>query len=219
MSAVLTVRGVTKQWRGQPQPVLRDIDLDLEPGSLTWIVGRNGVGKTTLLRIVSALMMPDVGDVRVCGLDPELKRREFQRQIGFLPAATSGLYARMTGRQHLEYWAKLSLLARGERAVAIERAIERFALQEICDRRSDRLSMGQRQRIRLGMTFLHEPALLLLDEPRNSLDDEGVEVLTEAIAYATSRGAAAIWCSPTGDRIETEPTRALEIADGALVAA
>lgn len=218
MSApTLSLTGVSKRWRGAPAPVLSGVDLEISAGSITWIVGRNGVGKTTLLRVVSALILPDSGHVRVCGIDPERQRRDFQRQIGFLPAATSGLYARMTGRQHLQYWAKLALMSRSDRTTAIARAIEDFGLHDICDRRVDRLSMGQRQRLRLGMTFMHRPALLLLDEPRNSLDDEGVAILAGAISAATARGSAAIWCSPTGDRIEAEPTSTLQLVEGKLV--
>lgn len=218
MTLPLVMRGVTKQWKGAPEPVLRDVDLELAPGTVTWLVGRNGVGKTTMLRIISAMIRPEAGTVRVCGIDPEARRRAFHRQIGFLPAATSGLYARMTGRQHLRYWARLAMLDRKESTRAIELAIERFGLEAISDRRTDRLSMGQRQRIRLSMTFMHRPALLLLDEPRNSLDDEGLAVLGRAVDTALGDGAAVIWCSPTGDSIYAEPTSTLQLSGGTLEA-
>ena len=83
-------------------------------------------------------------------------------------------------------------------------SLQRFGLEEFAERRVDRMSMGQRQRIRLAMAFLHEPRVLLLDEPRNSLDDDGYRLLGEQIERAATGGATVLWCSPRGeDRVLT----------------
>jgi ABC-2 type transport system ATP-binding protein len=81
----------------------------------------------------------------------------------------------------------------------VARSLRRFDLEELAERRVDRMSMGQRQRIRLAMAFLHEPRVLLLDEPRNSLDEDGYELLGEQIERAAGDGAAVLWCSPRGE--------------------
>jgi ABC-type multidrug transport system ATPase subunit len=86
---------------------------------------------------------------------------------------------------------------RPRRRTLINQAIVRFDLRDLADQRVDRLSMGQRQRVRLATAFLHEPELVLLDEPHTSLDDLGLGVLEDAIAQVTSRGGAVLWCSPT----------------------
>jgi sodium transport system ATP-binding protein len=215
-ATVLSITSVTKRWPRQEQPVLRDIDLELRAGELIWLTGENGVGKTTLLRIVAGIIAPDTGGVRVCGLDAHGSRRAYQQSIGLLTAGNSGLYARMTARQHLDYWARLALVARDQRSERIERSIERFALGDLADRRMDRMSMGQRQRVRIAMTFLHRPALILLDEPSNSLDDDGRKVLLGAVEEHQGTGGSTVWCSPGGDGPDTLVARKLRLASAEL---
>jgi ABC-type multidrug transport system ATPase subunit len=196
--------------------VLREIDLEIGAGQLVWLTGENGVGKTTLLRIVAGIVAPDSGQVGVCGLESRGARREYQRHIGLLTAGNSGLYARMTVRQHLDYWARLALVAADERGDRVEASIERFALAELAGRRMDRMSMGQRQRVRIAMTFLHRPTLVLLDEPANSLDDEGCAVLIGAVEEHKLAGGSALWCSPGGDGPGAQVERRLRLASGQL---
>src|SRR5271154_2030035 len=111
----LLIDSVTKRWPRVKEPVLRDINLALAPGKLAWLTGDNGAGKTTLLRIIAGIITPDEGSVRVCDLQVKDERRAYQRLIGLLTAGNSGLYARMTVRQHLDYWARLALVEAGER--------------------------------------------------------------------------------------------------------
>lgn len=92
----------------------------------------------------------------------------------------------------------------------------RFGLTDLAGRRADRLSQGQRQRLRLALTLVHEPQVLLLDEPRNSLDDEGLAMLSRAIDEVRVRQGAIIWCSPAGDEQPVEFDRRLIIEDGVL---
>jgi ABC-type multidrug transport system ATPase subunit len=213
---VLSIDSVTKRWPRQEQPVLRDIDLQLRAGELVWLTGENGAGKTTLLRIVAGIIAPDDGNVRVCGLEARSSRRDYQRQLGLLTAGNSGLYARMTVRQHLSYWARLALVPSGQRSELVEASIARFELGALARRRLDRMSMGQRQRVRIAMTFLHRPALILLDEPANSLDDEGCAVLARAVAEHQRTGGSTVWCSPSGDGPDTRVDRKLRLVSGEL---
>lgn len=202
---MLTIAGVSKQWRRKQTPVLRDVSLAVPPGAVVHIGGANGAGKTTLLRIVAGLLEPDVGRASVAGLDPVRDRRAYQQRIGFLSATTAGLYARLTVAQHLDYWARVAFLPRSTREFSIEDALDRFGLRPIETRRVDRMSMGQRQRVRLAMAFLHEPDAVLLDEPDNSLDEDGRELLVGAVRELTSRGGVTLWCSPTGEDVGVEP--------------
>jgi ABC-2 type transport system ATP-binding protein len=187
--------GIVKSWPGLPR-VLDDVALTLDGGSAVAIFGANGIGKTTLLRIASGLILPDAGTVRLQGLDPETQRTEFQRRLGFLSAGNSGLYARLKPEHHLDMWAKLALIPKAQRAAAIARVREQFELDVLCGRRVDRLSMGQRQRLRLALAFLHDPDVVLLDEPGTSLDDAGLELVRRAVEAVKSRGGAALVCLP-----------------------
>jgi ABC-2 type transport system ATP-binding protein len=216
---VFEMVGVTRSWNRGRKTVVRDINLALEPGTAAWVGGRNGVGKTTMLRVAAGLIAADEGHVSLCGLNPERHRREYQRQLGFLTAGNSGLYARLTVRGHLDYWSRLALLSKSEREGAVERALARFELDHLAGSRVDRMSLGQRQRVRLAMTFLHEPSLLLLDEPGNSLDQEGKTLLSETVRRTVDGGGAAIWCSPTGEHLDFEFDERYEIVDGHLESA
>ncbi len=212
----LLIDSVTKRWPRVGEPVLREIDLVLAPGQLAWLSGENGVGKTTLLRVIAGIIAPDRGTVRVCGLELDSGRRAYQSHIGLLTAGNSGLYARMTVRQHLDYWARLALVASAERSDRIDEFIERFTLGALSARRLDRMSMGQRQRVRIAMTFLHRPQLILLDEPANSLDTEGREVLVGAVERHQHEGGATLWCSPAGDELGMAVDQKLRLMSGDL---
>lgn len=194
----LELFGVCKTWQKQNE-VLRGIDLTLEPGAFTWIGGGNGVGKTTLLRVASGLICPEQGSVLAYGLNPMRDRREFQRRVAFLSAGNTGIYARLGVRIQVDTWARMSFVERSGRRAAVQRALEAFGLLDLAEQRCDRISMGQRQRVRLAMTFVSRPDVVLLDEPGTSLDDEGHAVLRAAIQETLDRGGSALWVSPTGD--------------------
>ncbi len=211
----LVLEAITKAWDRKRGPVLDAVDLVLEPGTIVSLVGPNGTGKTTLLRIAAGLITADSGTVRLDGLDPRTRRREFQRRLGFLSAGQTGLYARLSVRAHLDFWATISFVPRGSRRDAVEAAIDRFSLGDLASRRVDRLSMGQRQRVRLAMAFLHEPRLVLLDEPQNSLDEDGIALLNEVLGAFAAIGGTALCCSPRGDMIDS-PSEVLELRHGKL---
>lgn len=197
--SILELERIYHRWKGPKPPVLDDISLTLRAGEVTWIGGRNGVGKTTLLRLAAGILLPQRGSVRIGELTPASKGRSYRQEIGFLSAGDRGLQARMRVSQQLDYWGRLAYVPRERRAELVSDSLRRFGLEEFATRRVDRMSMGQRQRIRLAMAFLHEPRVLLLDEPRNSLDDDGYRLLNEQIKQAAARGASVLWCSPRGE--------------------
>ncbi|HEU4978585.1 MAG TPA: ABC transporter ATP-binding protein [Solirubrobacteraceae bacterium] len=216
---LLELHGIAKRWPGTPEPVLAGVDLTVRAGETVAITGRNGAGKTTLLRIAAGLLLADGGSVRLDGLDPERDRTAFHARVGFLSAGNSGLYGRLKVEQHLDFWARLALIPRARRRDACERARARFALDELCGKRVDRLSMGQRQRVRLALAFLHDPDVALLDEPRTSLDDEGAELVAAAVAELTARGGAAVVCAPRSEDAGIPFDRRHLVQGGAMVPA
>jgi ABC-2 type transport system ATP-binding protein len=199
VAACLTLRGISKRWPAHPIPVLDGVGFEVARGTVVAISGRNGAGKTTLLRITAGLIAADAGSVDLLGFDVDRDRAEFQRRLGFCAAGNTGLYARLKVEDHLDFWARLAYVSRRGRARLIPEALDAFGLRELCGRRVDRLSMGQRQRLRLALAFLHRPELVLLDEPRTSLDDEGVEILARALAELRGRGGTALVCAPSGE--------------------
>jgi ABC-type multidrug transport system ATPase subunit len=184
--------------------VLRGCDAELAPGTVAWVGGPNGAGKTTLLRVIAGILTPDRGEALLDG-----------RAIGFLAAGDRSLHARLSVRANVAYAAGLAGLATADGAV--DRALERFGLADASERRSDRLSVGQRQRVRLAAATVHDPGLLLLDEPYGSLDDEGSEQLQSVLREMAAAGGIAIWCSPASERGRLASDRSLHLEDGKLV--
>jgi ABC-2 type transport system ATP-binding protein len=213
---LLRLSGITKHWRTLDHPVLDKVELDLAAGEAVHISGRNGVGKTTLLRIVSGLIMPDAGQVRVAGLGPETDRVEYQRRVAFLPAGDRGLYARLPVRRHLDFWCRVGFVPRAKRRALIAETLERYELTALAGRRVDRLSMGQRQRVRMAGLLLHDPDVVMLDEPLNSLDDEAIALVLSVMRTVVDRGGLLIWCSPAGETTGLDFDRAYVLERGRL---
>lgn len=218
-AAPLALRGLSKRWRKDLPLVLDELDLTLEPGTSTWVGGRNGVGKTTMLRVAAGLIDPDSGRAEVWGVTAHENRSRYQRLVSFLPAGDRGLYARLSVRRQLEFWARICLVPRKDFRAIVDEAIDTFDLRELADRRVDRLSMGQRQRVRIAMTFLPRPEVVLLDEPLTSLDTESGVLLEAAVAEVLARDGAILWCSPSGEHLEMEFDTRWNIAQGRLIPA
>jgi ABC-2 type transport system ATP-binding protein len=215
-AAVLVAEGLHKHWPRRPEPVLTGATFTLRAGESAWLTGANGAGKTTLARVVCGLIRPGDGSVRLGALDPERTRSAYQRRIGFLPAGDRGLYARLSVRRHLQLWARVAFVPAGRRAEAIAAVVDRFRLDELLDWRVDRLSMGQRQRVRVAMTFLHDPDVLLLDEPLTSLDEAGGDLLRAAIAEHVATDGMCLWISPGNDHPDVDFTHRWRLAEGRI---
>ncbi len=218
-AAPLRLCALSKRWRKDLPLVLDGLDLTLEPGTSTWVGGRNGVGKTTMLRVAAGLIEPDIGRAEVWGVGPGENRVRYQQLVSFLPAGDRGLYARLTVRRQLEFWARIAMVPCERFRETVERAIETFDLGELAERRVDRMSMGQRQRLRIAMTFLTSPEVVLLDEPLTSLDSEGSVLIQAAVADVLARDGAVLWCSPSGEHLEMSFDAHWVLERGRLVAA
>lgn len=206
--------GVSKRW--DRHVVLDGVDLSLEPGVLAALLGSNGVGKTTLLRILAGLIWANTGTVMLDGLDVRAEERAYKARLGFVSAGQTGLYARLTTQEQLDYWGRIAFVPRSVRREAVEDVIARFGLDPLRTRRVDRLSMGQRQRVRLAMGFLHRPKLVLLDEPHTSLDPEGLDLLASTLADFSATGGTTVWCAPTAGELPLTPDRVYVLQAGRL---
>lgn len=213
----LSLDGIERSWGSRA--VLKGVDLELPSASVVWLGGPNGAGKTTLLRIAAGVLIPSRGSVSLHGLDPERNRRAYFKQLGYLCAGDRGLYARLTVRQNLDLAGRLAQISRREHAGLLEQGIARFELSELAGRRVDRLSMGQRQRVRLAMAFVHQPTVVLLDEPHTSLDDQGLLLVESAMVECTLRGGSILWCSPAARALPLPANLRYLMSDGRLVEA
>lgn len=160
---MITARGVEKSFGRRH--VLRGLDLDVAPGAVTLLVGANGTGKTTLLRIISGLCAPDAGELRLAGLDIIRARLAALGKLAFLPQAPR-FHARLTTQQVARYYGRLRGRTNGE----VEGELHRWGLADHVTATTAQLSGGLRQRLGLAVFSLARAPVLVLDEPGLSLD-------------------------------------------------
>jgi ABC-type multidrug transport system ATPase subunit len=172
-----------------------------------------------MLRIAAGLIDPEAGRAEVWGVTARENRARYQQLVSFLPAGDRGLYARLTVRRQLEFCARIAMVPRERFQETIDETIGAFDLGELAGRRVDRMSMGQRQRLRIAMTFLPRPEVVLLDEPLTSLDEEGTALLRIAVEEVLAREGAVLWCSPSGEHLDMAFDARWTIEHGRLVAA
>jgi len=145
------------------------VSFTCRPGRIFTLLGPNGAGKTTALRIIASMLKPSSGAVRVAGYDVVSDPLKVRRRLGFLTGAT-GLYDRMSARETLKYFAELHGLTPQEWKPRVDDLIERLDITDFADRRIGKLSMGQKQRISIARTLVHDPEVIVFDEPTNGLD-------------------------------------------------
>ena len=177
---------------------LDDCSLTVQPGRVLGLLGPNGAGKTTAMRCVFGLVRPNRGDVRWAGSPVD---RQARLRFGYMPEER-GLYPHMRIRAQLEYLARLSGLDRGSAAAAVAEWLERLGLQERGEDRLDVLSHGNQQRVQLAAALVHDPVLLVLDEPFAGLDPLGVEALSAVIGDLAGGGTAVMFSSHQLDLVE-----------------
>jgi len=164
---MIEVRNIEKAF-GRVRAV-RGVSFDVPRGQVAGLLGANGAGKTTTIRMITGYLPPDAGSISVDGCDTLEDSLEARRKIGYLPESAPA-YAEMTAEGYLGYRARLFRLPRRERRGAVERVLERCRLQPVRRRRVGQLSKGFRQRVGLAAAMLHDPPVLVLDEPTNGLD-------------------------------------------------
>jgi ABC-2 type transport system ATP-binding protein len=154
------------------------LTVEVPRGTVTVLLGPNGAGKTTVVRLVTGALRADTGAVRTLGLDPDVAAEgtEVRRHCGVVPARPA-LYDRLSGSDNLRYAAELFEVPPGEVADRIDGAATRFGIVDALPQRVGGYSTGMRARLALARAVLHEPDLLLLDEPYAGLDEEGADLL------------------------------------------
>ncbi len=172
------------------KPVLRGVNLAVEPGQRVALLGANGAGKTTLLRILAGLAEPDGGRVHICGLDIMHEAQQARRAIGFV-AHQPYLYDDLTVMENLLFFGRMYSVKRPRERAHI--VLEQVGLLKRADDRASALSRGQAQRLAIARALLHTPRLLLLDEPDTGLDEEGIALLEALLREHAQDGGAVLF--------------------------
>jgi ABC-2 type transport system ATP-binding protein len=211
----LAVRGLTKYFGGRP--AVDGIDLDVAPGSFYGIVGPNGAGKTTTLSMITGLLRPDDGVVRVFGLDVWQNATLAKRTIGVLPDRLR-LFDRLTGAEFLYHAGALRGL---DRATIAQRSADlsaAFGLEHSLHRLVSDYSAGMTKKIAIAAAMIHAPRLLVLDEPFESVDPVSTAVVLQVLTRFTEAGGTVILSSHSMELTERVCDSIAIIADGKVLA-
>lgn len=168
------------------------VDIEARPGRIFGLLGVNGAGKTTVLRILSTVVRATAGSAEVAGFDVSQQPEKVRASIGFLSTSTA-LYGRLTGREVLQYFGGLYGLSGARLKERIEFAWRKLGLEEFGDRLCDKLSTGQKQRVSIARTILHDPPVLFFDEPTVGLDVVTSQTIMEFIEEARVQGKTIIF--------------------------
>lgn len=192
----VALEGLTKiyptGWRRRPVIAVQGLTLKVAPGRVLGLLGPNGSGKSTTLKILAGLIRPTAGQARICGRPAG--DREARVRVGYVPESLT-LALHQTGRSFLNYCAGLSSLPPEHAAARIDTVLAWTGLGEAAERPVSTYSKGQRQRLGLAQAVLHEPAVLLLDEPMSGLDPEGRIAVARLIRERARQGCAIVLTS------------------------
>jgi ABC-type multidrug transport system ATPase subunit len=180
----LVIRGVAKRLAGRA--VLGGFDAEVPAGAALALVGPNGVGKSTLLRIVAGVLLPDAGEVTLAGVSLLAADGAARRRLGYVPEHPDAL-PHLTVRELLRLCAALK-----QAPVPDDALLARLGADVLLDRRTHALSLGQRRRAFLAAALVGDPALLVLDEPSNGLDPDGVAMLAGLLRERCAAGASVL---------------------------
>jgi len=212
---MIRITGLTKRYG--PVSAVRDLSLQVSPGEVYALLGPNGAGKTTALRCLAALLQPSAGTVEICGIDVMKRPAEARSRLAYL-SSSMGLYARLSARELVAFFGQLHGLAGAVLEERVEAMVRLFGLGEVADRLCGKLSTGQRQRVSLARALVHDPPVLILDEPTLGLDVLSGQTIHEFIQRERGRGKAILFSTHQMEEVELLADRVGVLRRGELVA-
>lgn len=196
-----------------PKVAVRDLDLAVEPGSLVGFIGRNGAGKTTTIRVIMSIIFPDSGVVRVLGRPSAVESKD---RIGYLPEER-GVYKKMKVAPFLAYMARLKGVGAAGLDAKIDAWLERVELADVRRKKLQELSKGMQQKVQFVAAIIHEPDLLILDEPFSGLDPVNSRLLLALINEQHAKGRTVVFSTHQMSQAEAICDRVVMIDNGRKV--
>ncbi len=200
---MLKIQALTKRFVGENETVyaVDELSFDVGPGEVFGLLGPNGAGKTTTLRMVLGLIAPDSGDSTVAGIRTSIDPFAAKAKLGFV-SASDGVYPWLSVREMLLYFADLYGVDPNLAADRLHTLAKVMDIEKLLDRRAGTLSTGQRQRVTLVRGLIHDPPVMLLDEPTRGLDVVGVQTIFRYISHLREEGKAVVVCTHRLDEAE-----------------
>jgi len=199
-----------------PNKVLRGISFEARRGEIFGLLGPNGAGKTTTLRIICTLLAPDAGSVEVLGFDTRTAPADVRRRVGVVTAEI-GIYPRLSARENIAYFAELSGVLDGELDRKVDGVLERLDMGSFAKQRAESLSSGQKQKVAIARAIVHDPPVLMFDEPTSNLDVLASREIREFMVESKSRGKCVIFSTHVLHDAERLCDRVTIIHEGRVV--
>jgi ABC-2 type transport system ATP-binding protein len=214
MGSLIESSGLTKRF--DRLTAVEDVTLCVEQGQILALLGPNGAGKTTTIRMLASILPPTRGTARIAGFDVLEQAYHVRQAVGLL-TEHHGLYTRMRPKAYLGFFGRTYGLSRGEAEARADELLNRFGLTEEADRRLGHFSRGMRQKLALARAMLHDPPVLLLDEPTSAMDPASARMVRESIRDLRSSNRAIIVCTHNLSEAESLADRIAIIRKGRIV--
>lgn len=216
---MIEVTGLTKSFPGKDGPVaaVDDVWFSVKPGEIFGLLGPNGAGKTTTLRMLCTLLKPTAGGATVAGADCAREPEIVRRNIGFLSANT-GIYDRMTPREMVTYYGRLYGMTAAQVAERLRELFDTLQMTDFVDRPGGQLSTGQKQKVSICRALIHDPPVLIFDEPTNGLDVLVQRSVLKAVLDLKARGKTILYSTHVMSEVEKLCDRVAIMATGTIAA-
>ena len=213
--AILDVRNLRKTYGDLV--AVEDVSFAVAPGEVFGLLGPNGAGKSTTMMMACGLLAPDAGTILINGEELTPKRRDLRRRLGVVPQDLA-IYPELTARQNLRFFGKLYGLSGAKLAARVDDALARTGLTGRADDRAGHYSGGMKRRLNFGCGILHEPNLLILDEPTVGVDPQSRSHLLESVQQLAREGMAVIYASHYMEEVQAVCRRVAIVDQGRVVA-
>jgi len=200
-----------------PLKALDGLSLKIEPGELFAFLGPNGAGKTTAIKILTGLMKPDAGSVKICGHDMAIEPLRAKAMLGYVPDVAQ-FYEKLTAAESMEFIAELFGMDRVEAGQKTERLFAKFGLEEYAGKRMENLSHGTRQRLAIATALLHDPKVVVIDEPMVGLDPIHARTVKAELKARSLAGATVLMSTHLLNIAEELADRIGILKEGRLIA-
>lgn len=215
MEPIITIRNLSKTYGDKV--ALNNISLDVFPGQIIGYIGPNGAGKSTTVKILCGIIQDYNGEVKVAGINLAENVLEVKKKIGYIPEL-SEMYDLLTPREYLVFIGKLFHMSDEMIESRTMKMLESFGLKDNIDQRMDSFSKGMRQKVLIASGLLHNPQIVILDEPLSGLDANAVIMVKELMQVLKAEGRTIFYCSHMMDVVERVSDRIILIDKGTIIA-
>ena len=196
---------------------VNDVSFDVKDGEIVGLLGENGAGKSTLLRMLSTMLLPSSGTAKINGYDLLKDAEQVRKSTGILFGSDVGLYDRLTAKENIEYFAMLNGMDSNQTQKRVGELIERFSFGDYANKQVGGLSKGMKQKVAIARSIVHNPSVMLFDEPDSGLDFKASKIVFDFMEFCKSEGKSIIFSSHSMENIKNYSDRMVVIHKGKIV--